>query len=53
MSEKKEPKKKEGSFNIPLRIVPDDAEEMANEMREIFDEDKVVHRQGSAEPERD
>ncbi|MEO2054297.1 MAG: hypothetical protein ABGX83_03170 [Nitrospira sp.] len=53
MSEKKEDKKKEGSFRIPLRLVPNDAEEIAKEMQEIFDEDKVVHRQGGAEPERD
>jgi len=53
MSEKKENKKKEGSFSIPLRLVPNDAEEIAKEMQEIFDEDKVVHRQGGAEPEHD
>lgn len=53
MSEKKESEKKEGSFHIPLRIVPNEEEEIANEMQEIFDDDKVVHRQGSSEPERD
>ncbi len=53
MSEKGKSEKKEGSFRIPLRIVPNETEEIANEMQEIFDEDKVVHRQGSAEPEHD
>jgi len=38
---------------IPLRIIPNEAEELAKEMQDIFDEDKVVHRQGSSQPERD
>ncbi len=58
MSEDKKPseekKEKEKSvFKIPLRRIPNEAESLAEEMQEIFDEDKVVHRHGSAEPEHD
>ena len=58
MSEDKKPseekKEKEKSvFKIPLRRIPNEAESLAEEMQEIFDEDKIVHRHGSAEPEHD
>ncbi|HEY5599346.1 MAG TPA: hypothetical protein VIK48_01535 [Candidatus Manganitrophaceae bacterium] len=63
MSEKKEenaPGEKEGeknetkeTLNIPLRFIPNENEETAQEMKELFDEDKVTHRQGSSEPEAD
>ncbi len=45
-SQKKEDGKK-ATFELPLDFV------VAQEMQEIFDEDIVVHRQGSAEPESD
>ena len=45
--------KKENRLSIPLRLIPNEAEALAREMQAIFDEDKVVHRQGSSEPERD
>lgn len=48
-----EKNKKDNSLRIPLRLVPNEAESLAEEMREIFDEDKITHRHGSAEPERD
>ena len=63
MSEKKEENasgEKEGeknetkeTLNIPLRFIPNENEEIAQEMKELFDEDKVTHRQGSSEPEAD
>ena len=63
MSEKKEEnasgEKEEGknetkeTLNIPLRFIPNENEETAQEMKELFDEDKVTHRQGSSEPEAD
>lgn len=49
---KKEEKKKE-TTHIPLRFIRNDNEELEEDMREIFDEDKVTHRQGSSEPEAD
>ncbi|HLG21780.1 MAG TPA: hypothetical protein VI382_03125 [Candidatus Manganitrophaceae bacterium] len=48
--EKKETKE---TLNIPLRFIPNENEETAQEMKELFDEDKVTHRQGSSEPEAD
>ncbi len=50
-AEKKENKKTE--LKIPLRLIPNETESLEEEMQEIFDEDKIVHRHGSAEPERD
>jgi len=44
---------KEKRSSIPLRLIPNEAEEFEREMQDIFDEDKVVHRQGSSQPERD
>ncbi|WDT76085.1 MAG: hypothetical protein MPW16_02390 [Candidatus Manganitrophus sp.] len=49
---KKEEKKKE-TTHIPLRFIRNDNEELEEDMKEIFDEDKVTHRQGSSEPEAD
>ncbi|MFQ5588139.1 MAG: hypothetical protein ACE5F7_04805 [Nitrospiria bacterium] len=46
-------KKEEEITRIPLRLVPNESEALEKEMREIFDEDKIVHRHGSAEPEHD
>lgn len=48
---KTEPKKK--AFNIPLPIVPNDESTVDEEMNELFNEDKVKHKHGGAEPERD
>ena len=47
-----EENKKKG-LKIPLRLIPNETESLEAEMQDIFDEDKVVHRHGSAEPERD
>ncbi|MCG3113646.1 MAG: hypothetical protein MCM46_17705 [Candidatus Manganitrophus sp. SB1] len=49
---KKEEKKKE-TTHIPLRFIRNDNDELEEDMKEIFDEDKVTHRQGSSEPEAD
>jgi hypothetical protein len=38
---------------IPLVSVPNDREMMADEMAELFDEDRVTHQHGSSEPEAD
>jgi len=38
---------------IPLISVPNDRDMIAEEMEELFDEDKVTHKHGSAEPEAD
>jgi len=38
---------------IPLVSVPNDRDMIAEEMAELFDEDKVTHKHGSAEPEAD
>lgn len=38
---------------IPLVSVPDDRDMIADEMAELFDEDKVTHRHGNSEPEAD
>ncbi len=53
MSNDKTNPKKDDTFKIPLRLVPNETENLEAEMREIFDEDKIVHRHGSAEPEHD
>ena len=55
------PKEKTGSKDpepkprkeIPLVSVPNDREMIADEMAELFDEDKVTHKHGSSEPEAD
>ncbi|MDC4224244.1 MAG: hypothetical protein MPW15_08455 [Candidatus Manganitrophus sp.] len=51
-NEKKEEKKKE-TTHIPLRFIRNDNEDLEEDLKEIFDEDKVTHRQGSSEPEAD
>jgi hypothetical protein len=38
---------------IPLVSVPNDRDMIAEEMAEIFDEDRVSHQHGSSEPEAD
>lgn len=38
---------------LPLVSVPNDDEMMAEEMAELFDEDRVSHQHGSSEPEAD
>ncbi|MCP9446356.1 MAG: hypothetical protein NNA22_02145 [Nitrospira sp.] len=38
---------------LPLVSVPDDGDMLAQEMAELFEEDKVSHRHGGSEPERD
>ena len=45
------PKKK--FKEIPLVPVPDDRDTMAEEMADLFDEDKVTHKHGNSEPEAD
>ncbi|MBI4402018.1 MAG: hypothetical protein HY581_10350 [Nitrospirae bacterium] len=47
---KKAPKARK---EIPLVSVPNDRDMIAEEMAELFDEDKVTHQHGSAEPEAD
>jgi len=42
-------KKKE----ISVVSLPHDNDVMAEEMAELFDEDRVTHRHGNAEPEKD
>ncbi len=51
--EQKNKEEKPKTTRIPLQIIPNDDEEVAEEMQRIFDEDKVVHRHGSSEPESD
>jgi len=53
MPKDKTDQKKDDTFKIPLRIVPNETENIEAEMQDIFDEDKIVHRHGSAEPEHD
>jgi hypothetical protein len=53
-----EPSKDSGSNpkpkkTIPIVSVPDDRDMLAEEMAELFDEDKVTHKHGSSEPEAD
>jgi hypothetical protein len=38
---------------IPLISVPNDRDMIAEEMEELFDEDRVSHQHGSSEPEAD
>ena len=60
MSKPRKPRKKEDPpkeaakppFN-PLPIIQDDQDAIDREMEELFDEDRVTHRHGSTEPERD
>ncbi len=51
------PKKPEPSppqrKEIPLVSVPNDRDMIADEMAELFEEDRVSHQHGSSEPEAD
>ncbi|MDH4304109.1 MAG: hypothetical protein OEV53_08615 [Nitrospira sp.] len=38
---------------LPVFAIQDDAEIMAEEMADLFEEDKVSHQHGSSEPEAD
>jgi len=38
---------------IPLIAIQDDGDVIAEEMAELFEEDKVSHQHGSSEPEAD
>jgi hypothetical protein len=38
---------------IPVISVPNDSDLIADEMAELFDEDRVTHQHGSSEPEAD
>ena len=38
---------------IPLVSVPNDRDMIAEEMADLFDEDKVTHKHGGSEPEAD
>jgi hypothetical protein len=38
---------------IPLVSVPNDRDMIAEEMEELFEEDRVSHQHGSSEPEAD
>ena len=55
----KQPKEPEGEHQpkarkeIPLVSVPNDRDMIAEEMEELFEEDKVSHQHGSSEPEAD
>jgi hypothetical protein len=42
-----------GRKEIPLISVPNDRDMIAEEMAEMFDEDRVSHQHGSSEPEAD
>ncbi|HEX7093502.1 MAG TPA: hypothetical protein VF205_07495 [Nitrospiraceae bacterium] len=44
---------KKGRKEIPLVSVPNDRDMIAEEMAEMFDEDRVSHQHGSSEPEAD
>ena len=50
--ESAEPKSK-ARKEIPLISVPNDRDMIAEEMAELFDEDRVSHQHGSSEPEAD
>ncbi len=43
----------EARKEIPLVSVPSDRDMIAEEMADLFDEDKVTHQHGSSEPEAD
>jgi len=54
-SEKEKSKEKptKPKKEIPLVSVPHDNDTMDEEMAELFEEDQVTHKHGSAEPEGD
>ncbi len=47
---KKAPKERK---EIPLISVPSDDDAIAQDMADLFEEDQVTHKHGSAEPEAD
>ncbi len=47
------PEEKKKQIHIPLIPIPDDSQELEEEMQEAFDEDRVRHKHGQTEPERD
>lgn len=47
------PKKTGKQGEIPLVPAPSENELLAEQMAEIFDEDRVTHQHGSSEPEAD
>ncbi len=49
-SQEEQPKFKK---EIPLISVPNDRDMIAEEMAELFEEDRVSHQHGSSEPEAD
>jgi hypothetical protein len=51
----KEPKAQPPKIRKELSVVslPHDNDVMAQEMAEMFDEDRVTHKHGNAEPEKD
>ncbi|MDR4495990.1 MAG: hypothetical protein AB7P17_08475 [Nitrospirales bacterium] len=42
-----------GKKELSVVSLPHDNDVMAQEMAELFDEDRVTHQHGSAEPEKD
>lgn len=48
-----EPEQSKARKEIPLVSVPNDRDMIAEEMEELFEEDKVSHQHGSSEPEAD
>jgi hypothetical protein len=48
-----EPDQPKARKEIPLISVPNDRDMIAEEMEELFEEDKVSHQHGSSEPEAD
>ncbi|HYR60693.1 MAG TPA: hypothetical protein VEM37_04990 [Nitrospiraceae bacterium] len=44
---------KKSRKEIPLITIQDDGDMIAEEMAEMFDEDRVSHQHGSSEPEAD
>ena len=48
-----EPEQPKARKESPLISVPNDREMIAEEMEELFEEDKVSHQHGSSEPEAD
>jgi len=52
-SEPEEDAQPKARKEIPLISVPNDRDMIAEEMEELFEEDKVSHQHGSSEPEAD
>lgn len=44
---------KKKAIHIPLHVIPSDEGTVDDEMNELFEEDKVKHKHGHSEPERD